>query len=54
MPQEFDIIAKLFAPLSLNEDAALGLKDDIAFFSKNRLLDGLVITTDTLVEIPIS
>lgn len=41
---EFDAIEALFKPLSRNHPGALSLKDDVAF------VDGLVITTDTIVE----
>jgi thiamine-monophosphate kinase len=48
-PNEFEIIARYFAPLAAREPGALGLLDDAAVLaiSADRKL---VITTDTLVE----
>lgn len=47
---EFDIIEKYFAPLSLNHKAAIGLKDDIAYLQQSDLPNGIVVSTDTIVE----
>lgn len=48
-PSEFDLIAKLFAPLSKNAPGAFGLTDDAAIIA-SPLGHELVITTDALVE----
>lgn len=41
---EFDVIERLFLPLSFNNQGAMGLKDDVAQFND------IIISTDTLVE----
>jgi thiamine-monophosphate kinase len=48
-PSEFDLIAKLFAPLSRNVPGAFGLTDDAAIIAPPAGHE-LVITTDALVE----
>lgn len=45
---EFDLIAKVFAPLARNEPGALSLKDDAAFIKPSPGHD-LVVTTDAVV-----
>jgi len=47
--QEFDIIARYFAPLAVGEKAALGLKDDAAIMALPAACD-LVVTKDAIVE----
>ena len=49
IPREFELIAKLFVPLTVGESGALGLTDDAAILDTedNRQL---VVTTDTLVS----
>ncbi|MAI50113.1 MAG: thiamine-phosphate kinase [Rhodospirillaceae bacterium] len=46
---EFDLIAKLFTPLTGGDDRALGLMDDSAVIPQKRGFD-TVVSTDTLVE----
>lgn len=46
--REFELIAKLFAPLATSK-AALGLKDDVALLHASAA-DDLVLTTDAIVE----
>ncbi|HEX3674519.1 MAG TPA: thiamine-phosphate kinase [Rhizomicrobium sp.] len=48
-PSEFDLIAKLFAPLSKSAPGAFGLTDDAAVIAPPASHE-LVITTDALVE----
>ncbi|MBP6013156.1 MAG: thiamine-phosphate kinase [Alphaproteobacteria bacterium] len=45
---EFDLIAKIFAPLAHNEAGALGLSDDAAFLKPSAEHD-IVVTTDAIV-----
>jgi thiamine-monophosphate kinase len=45
---EFDAIRNIFSPLNLGDKAALDFKDDIAFIECDRLLDGIVVSTDTI------
>lgn len=47
-PSEFDLIAKLFAPLATSP-GAFGLKDDAAVIAPRAGFD-LVVTTDTIVD----
>ncbi len=47
MPQEFELIAKYFAPLAVSP-GAFGLKDDAAVIAPRPGHD-LVVTTDTIV-----
>ena len=46
---EFDLIQKYFAPLSVNEPGSLSLSDDAAFLTPKAGYD-LVITKDAMVE----
>ncbi|HEY4345205.1 MAG TPA: thiamine-phosphate kinase [Parvibaculum sp.] len=48
-PDEFTLIADLFAPLAADAIGAYGLKDDAASFSPSAGMD-LVLTVDALVE----
>lgn len=48
-PDEFSLIAELFAPLAARAPGAYGLKDDAASFSPRAGFD-LVLTVDALVE----
>lgn len=47
-PNEFDLIAQLFAPLAANADGALGLADDAALITTTAGHE-LVVTTDCMV-----
>jgi thiamine-monophosphate kinase len=48
-PDEFALIAELFAPLAANAPAALGLSDDAALFAPTHGTE-LVLTADAIVE----
>lgn len=47
---EFSIIEEIFLPLSNGEIGAFEFKDDAAFIDNTKFKNGIVITTDTLVE----
>lgn len=48
VPPEFDLIAKLWAPLSRGSPGAYGLKDDVAHLTPSPL--GHVVTCDQVIE----